>query len=100
MHDLGIDELASRSNLSTSRFQHLFKSTLGLPVTNYIQWLRLRSALEAVLLGMNLTQAAYEAGFSDQAHFSRVCANTLGIPPSAVTKNSRYVKVAFQETTA
>jgi len=83
--------------LSESRMLHLFKEKMGLPIRNYILWYRLKTVIEQILLGKSLTEAAYFSGFADQAHMTRTCVKMIGIPPSQIVKNSRFVQVSFQE---
>ncbi len=83
------------SHLSESRLLHLFKETMGLPIRNYILWRRIRIAFYQILEGKALTAAAYIAGFSDQAHLTRTFVKTIGLPPSAILKNSKFVQVFF-----
>ncbi len=87
--------LTGVAHLSESRLLHLFKEQMGLPIRNYIQWYRLQLALKCVLRGAKLTQAAHEAGFADQAHLSRTCVNMMGVPPSLIVKNSKFIQVSF-----
>ena len=97
--DSGLDTntLKEVVHLSESRLLHLFKEEMGLPIRNYIQWFRLQRALKFVLAGHNLTGAAHLAGFSDQAHMTRVCVKMMGLPPSLIVKNSKFVQVSFPE---
>jgi AraC-like DNA-binding protein len=81
--------------LSESRLLHLFKETMGLPIRNYILWFRLKMVLEQLLEGKSLTTAAHHAGFADQAHMTRTCVKMIGLPPSAFSKNSKFVQVSF-----
>lgn len=81
--------------LSESRLLHLFKKEVGLPIRNYILWHRLRVVFQQLLKGASLTTAAHHAGFADQAHLSRTCVKMLGIPPSLISKNSKFVQVSF-----
>ena len=85
------------AHLSESRVLHLFKEKMGLPIRNYILWFRLKTVLVQILNGESLTEAAYSAGFSDQAHMTRTCVKMLGIPPSQILKNSKFVQVSFME---
>jgi AraC-like DNA-binding protein len=73
---------ATAAGLSTSRFQHLFTREVGVPFRRYRGWQRLRGAIRAAASGLSLTDAAYAAGFADQAHFSRTFRATFGAPPS------------------
>ena len=83
------------AHLSESRMLHLFKETMGLPIRNYILWYRLKIVFEQILAGNSLTHAAYQAGFSDQAHLTRTFIKMVGVPPSVLAKNSRFVQVSF-----
>ncbi|WP_244478533.1 helix-turn-helix domain-containing protein [Methylobacterium sp. Leaf113] len=74
--------LAASATLSSSRMQHLFSDAVGVPFRRYRGWLRMRSAIEAVVRGANFTGAAHEAGFADQAHFANAFRRTFGAPAS------------------
>lgn len=83
--------------LSESRLLHLFKEEMGLPIRNYILWVRLTKALELILAGENLTYAAHEAGFFDSAHMSKTFVKQLGINPAEIVRNSKFVQVSVME---
>ena len=85
------------AHLSESRLLHIFKEIMGLPIRNYILWYRLKIAFTTLIEGRSLTEAAYQAGFSDQAHMTRTCVKMMGIPPSVLTKNSKFVQVSFPQ---
>ena len=92
---LSTEQLTNISFLSESRLLHLFKDEMGLPIRNYILWYRLKVALEHLINEGSLTKAAHMAGFSDQSHFTRTCQKMIGVPPSIITKNSKFVQVSF-----
>jgi AraC-like DNA-binding protein len=92
---LSTEQLTNISFLSESRLLHLFKEEMGLPIRNYILWYRLKVALEHIIREGTLTEAAHMAGFSDQSHFTRTCQKMIGVPPSILTKNSKFVQVFF-----
>lgn len=78
-------ELASQAGVSSSRFSHWFKeATGGLTFRSYRKWLRMVCAIERVLNGQPLTQAAHDVAFSDQAHFTRTFVEMFGVTPSSV----------------
>lgn len=85
-NEIGLDILAGVACLSTSRFVHLFKEQIGIPLRPFILWCRMRVAVDTVLSGMTLTQAAHQAGFSDASHLSRTFMEMFGVNPSAVLK--------------
>ena len=76
-----IDALSARVHLSPSRFAHLFKRVVGVPVRRYVLWLKMRRALDLAIAGDSLTTAALSAGFSDSAHLSRSVRAMMGIAP-------------------
>uniref|UniRef100_A0AAU2JUL6 Helix-turn-helix transcriptional regulator n=1 Tax=Streptomyces sp. NBC_00049 TaxID=2903617 RepID=A0AAU2JUL6_9ACTN len=85
-----LTEAAAVAGLSESRLAHLFRAELGLPFRPYVLWLRLMRAAELASQGQSLTEAAHGAGFSDSAHFSRVCRRMFGIAPSEFTRRIRW----------
>jgi len=84
--NLNSKTLARQVHLSESRFRHLFKKQVGISVSKYLQWLRLRKVGELILDGKDLTRASLYAGFYDAAHFNRIFKEMFGIPPSKVLK--------------
>ena len=76
-----IEALSARVHLSPSRFAHLFKKVVGVPVRRYVLWLKLRRALDLAIAGNSLTTAALSAGFADSAHLSRSVRAMLGVAP-------------------
>ena len=76
-----IEALSARVYLSPSRFAHLFKKVVGVPVRRYVLWLKMRRALDLAIAGDSLTTAALSAGFADSAHLSRSVRAMMGIAP-------------------
>ncbi|CAN7369703.1 AraC family transcriptional regulator [Rhizobium sp. LjRoot30] len=79
-----LGELAELTNLSQSHFSHAFKASTGMPPH---QW-QMQARIERVktLLqrpDLSLTAVAMMAGFSDQAHFTRVFRKMVGVTPLA-----------------
>jgi AraC-like DNA-binding protein len=87
-----LDALADTVHLSPSRFAHLFKDEIGVPVRRYLLWLKMRKALDVAIAGHSLTTAALSSGFSDAAHLSRTVRSMMGIAPEFLFRNrSRLV---------
>lgn len=76
--------LAQQVGLSSSRLEHLFTRSYGVPLRAWRSWWRMRMAAEQLLDGRTLTEAAHAAGFHDSAHFSNTFRQTFGLPPSLV----------------
>ncbi|MEO5978618.1 MAG: helix-turn-helix domain-containing protein [Chryseolinea sp.] len=81
-------ELTERACLSESRLFHLFKAEIGIPIRKYILWCRVRKALQLVIDGCSLTQAAKRSGFADLAHLNRTFVSFFGASPSHFLKST------------
>lgn len=90
---ISLQELAESVYLSESRFAHLFKEQLGIPIRRYLLWMRMIRALKMVMQDISLTEAAHQTGFSDSAHFSRTFRSMFGMSPSYVFKNDQFIQV-------
>jgi AraC family transcriptional regulator len=81
---VSLADVAGTGGLSPSRLRHLFVKETGLQFRTYLLWLRLTRAVELAAAGAPLTQAAYEAGFADSAHFSRTFRRMFGLSPTSL----------------
>jgi AraC-like DNA-binding protein len=90
---ISTSDLASQVFISESRFLHLFKDNVGIPVRRYLLWMRLNEAVKKILHNVSLTDAAHEAGFSDSAHLSRTFRSMFGLTLSEILKNNRHVQI-------
>ncbi len=75
-----IEEICDIACLSESRFLHLFKETTGVTYRKAQQWYKVSKAF-STLFTTNITNTAYDAGFADSAHFTKVCKETFGFSP-------------------
>ena len=94
---ISADTVAREVALSPSRFAHLFRAEVGLPVRRYLLWMRLRHAVRMLGGGDSLTTVAHAAGFADSAHLTRTFRQMFGLTPSEIFQNSRFVQVRFCE---
>jgi AraC-like DNA-binding protein len=76
--------LAANVGLSPQRLRALARQQLGMPLTRWRVWTRLRRAAEALQSGQPLADAAITAGFADQAHLTRQMREMMGLTPAAV----------------
>jgi AraC family transcriptional regulator len=81
---LTLPMIASHVALSTGRASHLFVEQTGLPLRTYVLWRRVARAVELYSGGAALTEAAYGAGFADQAHLSRTFRRMFGLPAASL----------------
>lgn len=92
---LRIEDLAAAACLSESRFKGKFREQLGVPPGEYL--LRRRTELAADMLmrgAMNMTEIAYEVGFSSGQHFSATFKRFFGISPFAWLKKQKNDAIA------
>ncbi len=74
-------EVLSRSvYLSRSRAAHLFKEQVGISLSSYLVFEKMRKAYTYIVSGDNITGGCIRAGFSSSSHFSNVCKKMFGIP--------------------
>lgn len=91
-HVPSIPEVAAEVGLSESRFMHLFREQMGLPVRQYLLWLRIRQAMRYWAEGAPLAEIALAAGFYDQAHFSRTIRRMTDYAPSMISDPESMVR--------
>ncbi|MCR4523273.1 MULTISPECIES: AraC family transcriptional regulator [Bosea] len=79
-----LQDLAGLVGLSQSHFSHAFKASTGLPPHQWQLKARIEQGQRLLAAGdRSLTEVAVEAGFSDQAHFTRVFRRMVGETPAA-----------------
>ncbi|PSN15288.1 AraC family transcriptional regulator [filamentous cyanobacterium CCT1] len=89
-----VTDIARYVSLSESRLRHLFTEQVGIPLTKYILWVRVKVALRAMLKSdMTLSDAAHQAGFTDHAHFTRTFKRMFGVSPSLLLKYGHFLQI-------
>lgn len=81
-----IGVLAAAQGLSLRRFMAMFQRDMGVRFRRYRVWNRIRAAIEVVLSGHTLTEAALATGFTDSPHFARQYHQITGVTPSSVLR--------------
>jgi AraC-like DNA-binding protein len=81
---VSLDAVAASVGLSPSRFLHLFTTSVGVPLRPYVLWLRLQCGASELARGSSVADAAFAAGFSDAAHFTRTFRRMMGATPRQV----------------
>jgi AraC family transcriptional regulator len=86
---LTLSELAALAELSVPHFKVLFRSTLGVPVHQYVVQRRVERARTLLLQGrLSASQVALDAGFAHQSHMAHWMGRLLGITPRELVKSS------------
>lgn len=80
---LSIEELSNAAGFSKYHFSRIFQSMIHEPLAHYVNRIRMESALFLLAhrADKNITDIAYELGFTDSAVFSRAFKNYHGISP-------------------
>jgi AraC-like DNA-binding protein len=82
-----LDELARTAGLSRHHFVRVFKAATGLPPHAYQMQQAIEHAKALLAGGMAISQAALDAGFADQSHFSRRFREFTGATPRQYAEN-------------
>jgi AraC-like DNA-binding protein len=78
---LAVAEVARDLAVSERQLRRLVTAEVGYGPKRLGRILRLRGALARVRAGSELAEAAFEAGYADQAHFGNECRSLAGVPP-------------------
>jgi AraC-like DNA-binding protein len=85
---ISITELAQACGLSTGALVRGFKKSTGVSPHQWLLYRRIDLAIELMSdPDTSLAQIAFNAGFSDQSHFSRVFTQKMGVTPGAWRKS-------------
>ena len=76
-----VDSVASATCLSERQLERLFVNAIGMSPREYRRILRFRRGIVAAGGGTRLADVALEAGYADQAHFSRDVRDLTGHSP-------------------
>ncbi|MCF7535512.1 AraC family transcriptional regulator [Pseudomonas petrae] len=86
--DLSVKTLSHVANFSTFHFHRQFTAFVGVPVSRYVQLMRLRHAAHrlAAVADHSVLEAALSAGFDSPEAFCRAFKRAVGMTPSAFRK--------------
>jgi AraC family transcriptional regulator len=79
---IALGELAQLLDVHPVHLARAFRKRYGVSVGERVRALRLEHAREQVLAGVPLAEAATDAGYADQSHFTKAFARAYGIAPS------------------
>ncbi len=90
--DLSVNTLSQLANFSVFHFHRQFSAFVGVPVSRYVQLMRLRRAAHrlAAQPQHSILDAASDAGFESPEAFSRAFRRDFGMTPSAFRKQPNW----------
>jgi AraC family transcriptional regulator len=81
--EVSLTQLAAAVYTSPYHLCRIFRQQIGLSIHQYLNQLRLRTALEELPShNSNLTQLALSLGYNSHSHFTSAFRQTFGVPPS------------------
>jgi AraC family transcriptional regulator len=86
---LSLTEIAGELGVSAIHLTQTFKRSEGMPLYRYQTLLRLGRALERLPEREDITDLAFELGFSSHSHFTAVFRNEVGMTPSHYRSQAR-----------
>jgi AraC-like DNA-binding protein len=91
--ELSTTTLAAKVHLSASRLRSLFREHTGVSLYKYILWSRIRFAINKIMTGSTINDAAWEAGFTDNSHFHKILVAMFGISPSQFLRDNKTMEI-------
>lgn len=83
-----IRELADKLYISRDAFEKRFRKNIGTSPGHFASIVRLRSVIDNYPKAVSLTDAAYDAGYFDQAHFIKDFKAFTGLTPGVYFKSA------------
>ena len=80
--DISIDNLADHCNVSRTVFYNKIKGLTGSSPIDFVRKIKLNGALSLLENGYNVSEAAFNTGFTDVKYFSRLFKSQFGYSPS------------------
>ncbi len=101
--DLPLPLLARQLGISVRQFQRRCLSCLGMPLREYRRLARYGAAMTALMLqgapARDLARLALDAGYVDQAHFTRAFTAMVGVPPGRLLRQRVHARYQLWQFT-
>ncbi|MCO6489483.1 MAG: response regulator, partial [Phaeodactylibacter sp.] len=85
--DFSVEQLSREVGMSRVQLHRKLKALTDRPASEHIRVIRLNRAYELLMDSeLNISEVAYQVGFNDPSHFSRVFSHHFGVAPSELRK--------------
>ncbi|MCB8815269.1 helix-turn-helix domain-containing protein [Desulfosporosinus shakirovi] len=88
-----MDLLCREAFLSRSRLSHLFKEEVGVALSSYLVFEKMRKTCAYAAVGESLTSACIRAGFGSSSHFANTCKRMFGLAYSDFAKTALFQQI-------
>lgn len=85
--NLSLNQLSRIACLSPFHFQRVFTKLMGISAHDYLIYYRINESKKMLMESKEIVDIAFETGFVDQSHFSKIFKKTVGVPPG------KYIKI-------
>lgn len=92
-----LEEIANHVHLSKYHFQRLFKKWAGLSPKDYLQFITLEKAKEALRCGQSTLEASYQVGLSGNSRLHDLFVKIESCTPGEFQKGGKHLKIQFAE---
>lgn len=86
-----ISHLAQKAKMRRETFSRSFRRRTGLLPKDYIHCLRIEKGRHLLRQGKSISDAALEAGYTDQSHFHRMFVRKFSVTPGVYQKNQSHL---------
>ncbi len=86
---VSLADLAAHVALSPYYLSRLFSAATGMAPYTWLEHARVRRAAELLRTEISIAEAAFQTGFSDQAHLTRRFKRVFGVPPGVYARAVR-----------
>lgn len=86
--DYSLNKLAQMTHENKYGFSRKFKAITGMTPMHYVTMKKIFSAKNKITADVDITSLAYNFGFTDLAHFSKVFKKYIGVPPRIYQKQN------------
>jgi len=90
--DLTLEELSKVASFSKYHFHRIFKSIVGVNVSDYIRRVRLSSTTLKFKTNQKITEIALDSGYETNSSFSKAFKKYFGITPKEFSQNAKEKK--------
>jgi len=91
--ELSIDQLAAKVFISPSRLRMQFKQLLGVSLHQYLIKQKILSAINFMINGSSIQDAAYRSGFNDSSHLNKLMGKLFHINPSLFIRENQTFSI-------